>query len=150
MDVVSIESAIVEAIESPSVSVIGLVGRWGVGKTHLWKVLVNEQRLVIAPNFPKYAYLSLFGLRSISDVKTSILANITSTADGGTTTLDVAPQGIFSLARVIDSITVVKQLSHSVLYPERALYPYLVRCRLQLPAWHFESSRGSQGPFRSD
>lgn len=62
---------------------MGLVGRWGVGKTHLWKSIVEERKAQLSKKYPRYAYLSLFGLRSISDVRTSILCELSSMAKAG-------------------------------------------------------------------
>jgi hypothetical protein len=91
MDAAGIKSAIIEALNSASVSIIGLVGRWGVGKTHLWKAIVEEHLAEIALKYPRYAYVSLFGLRSISDVKTSILLEVS-----GTARLSAVSDSIFS------------------------------------------------------
>ncbi len=77
------KTAIIEALDSAPVSIVGLVGRWGVGKTHLWKAIVEEHRADIALKYPRYAYVSLFGLRSISDVKTSILFEVSGTTELG-------------------------------------------------------------------
>jgi hypothetical protein len=83
VDVAGIKVAIWEALNSASISIVGLVGPWGVGKTHLWKAIVEERRADIALKYPRYAYVSLFGLRSISDVKTSILLEVSGTAKLG-------------------------------------------------------------------
>lgn len=50
---------------------IAITGPWGVGKTFFWK------RCVDVYNFKKkYVYVSLFGLESLSDLKTHIYSNI--------------------------------------------------------------------------
>lgn len=50
---------------------IAITGPWGVGKTYFWK------RCIDGYNFKKkYVYVSLFGLESLSDLKTHIYSNI--------------------------------------------------------------------------
>ncbi|ENX60501.1 MULTISPECIES: P-loop NTPase fold protein [Acinetobacter] len=50
---------------------IVITGPWGVGKTFFWK------RFIDGCNFKKkYVYVSLFGLESLSDLKTHIYSNI--------------------------------------------------------------------------
>jgi len=50
---------------------IAITGSWGVGKTFFWK------RCIDGYNFKKkYVYVSLFGLESLSDLKTHIYSNI--------------------------------------------------------------------------
>lgn len=50
---------------------IAITGSWGVGKTFFW----NEFRKN-SPNKKKYVYVSLFGLESLSDLKTHIYSHI--------------------------------------------------------------------------
>ncbi|MCO8109473.1 P-loop NTPase fold protein [Acinetobacter indicus] len=50
---------------------IAITGSWGVGKTFFW----NEFRKN-SPNKKKYVYISLFGLESLSDLKTHIYSHI--------------------------------------------------------------------------
>lgn len=48
-----------------------ITGPWGVGKTFFWKKFIETH------NFKKkYVYVSLFGLQSLSDLKTHIYCNI--------------------------------------------------------------------------
>lgn len=50
---------------------IAITGPWGVGKTFFWKKFIERD------NFKKkYVYVSLFGLQSLSDLKTHIYCNI--------------------------------------------------------------------------
>lgn len=52
--------------------VLVLKGAWGVGKTHAWKRLVEAEPASLEPK--KYSYVSLFGLRTISDLRMAIVA----------------------------------------------------------------------------
>lgn len=74
MDVSAIKAAILDAIASDSIGVIGLVGKWGVGKTFLVKSLIQESRAQIAVHYEKYCYVSLFGFRSLQEVRAAIVA----------------------------------------------------------------------------
>jgi len=47
--------------------VLLLTGGWGAGKTHQWKQAL--QRAAAANNLPRYAYVSLFGLTSLAEVR---------------------------------------------------------------------------------
>lgn len=50
---------------------IAITGSWGVGKTYFWNKFRDEY-----PLKKKYVYVSLFGLESLSDLKTHIYSNI--------------------------------------------------------------------------
>ncbi len=58
---------------------IAITGSWGVGKTYFWNKLLEDIRGNDSDNVlskRKYAYISLFGIESLSDLKTSIYSNI--------------------------------------------------------------------------
>lgn len=61
---------------------IAVTGSWGVGKTFFWNNFLNsqlsEERIYKKDNVfnRKYAYVSLFGVESLSDLKTQIYSNI--------------------------------------------------------------------------
>ncbi|HBC0467144.1 TPA: hypothetical protein I8Y90_001186 [Legionella pneumophila] len=63
-------------LESDSSEVLALYGAWGVGKTHTWNSLIKEQRLKISKLFKNYSYVSLFGIRSVEQLKSSIFENM--------------------------------------------------------------------------
>lgn len=50
---------------------IAITGSWGVGKTFFWNEFRESYKLT-----NKYVYVSLFGLESLSDLKTHIYSNI--------------------------------------------------------------------------
>lgn len=52
-----------------------LKGKWGVGKTHIWDTLLAEAFKDGSVKPPRYAYVSLFGLESLSDVRRSLFEN---------------------------------------------------------------------------
>ncbi|MEF3814427.1 KAP family P-loop domain protein [Acinetobacter baumannii] len=65
-------------------AVIAITGSWGIGKTFFWRNFLDKQlsdeRVYKKDNVfnRKYAYVSLFGLESLSDLKTQIYSNIES------------------------------------------------------------------------
>jgi hypothetical protein len=83
VDVAGVKTAIWEALNNPSISIVCLVGRWGVGKTHLWKSIIEERGRDLQSMYPRYAYVSLFGLRAISDLKSSLLLESSETESLG-------------------------------------------------------------------
>lgn len=58
---------------------IAITGSWGVGKTFFWNELlknIRENNVGNVLSKRKYAYISLFGVESLSDLKTQIYSNI--------------------------------------------------------------------------
>jgi len=72
---------IVRFLESPKPEVLALRGEWGVGKTYLWNTLIAQTKVSIA--LKKYAYVSLFGLQSLNELKYSIFENTIDTKNIG-------------------------------------------------------------------
>lgn len=52
-----------------------LSGKWGVGKTHTWEALLDEAFKNNNAYPSRYAYVSLFGLESLGDVRRSLFEN---------------------------------------------------------------------------
>ncbi|MGV2107821.1 P-loop NTPase fold protein [Agrobacterium vitis] len=74
MSVSNVKTVIKRFLSSKEPEVLCVRGRWGTGKTHTWKSIVTELRndsQSIALN--EYAYVSLFGINSIAELKTQIL-----------------------------------------------------------------------------
>jgi hypothetical protein len=53
--------------------VLAFKGAWGVGKTYAWKRIIEDENQKVWPE--AYAYVSLFGLESLSDLRIAILSN---------------------------------------------------------------------------
>ena len=60
---------------------LALRGRWGVGKTFLWNRVVQEAASADELGRARYAYVSLFGLTSLDEVKAEIVARRRSADD---------------------------------------------------------------------
>ncbi|EKM5753211.1 hypothetical protein PU234_004082, partial [Cronobacter sakazakii] len=50
-------------------------GKWGTGKTHLWKDCFSQSISKKETNYNFYSYVSLFGLENIDSIKSSIFEN---------------------------------------------------------------------------
>ncbi|TAV72615.1 hypothetical protein [Rhizobium leguminosarum] len=84
MSVSSVQSAIREFLASSKAEVLCIRGNWGTGKTHNWKTIAKAQRSLnggVALN--SYAYVSLFGVNSITELKSQILQNTVTRAQIG-------------------------------------------------------------------
>ncbi|WP_349928284.1 P-loop NTPase fold protein [Acinetobacter sp. A1-4-2] len=72
---------------------VAITGQWGIGKTFFWNKFINERAKTeeerkylpfsITQKYPnlfnkKYAYISLFGVESVADLKTAICTNLSS------------------------------------------------------------------------
>jgi hypothetical protein len=69
----STEAVIAGFIRSKAPEVLCIRGKWGTGKTFLWRqALMAAAKRGEAP-FDRYAYISLFGINSLADLKTSIV-----------------------------------------------------------------------------
>ncbi len=62
-------------LKEPGAEVLCIQGRWGVGKTFVWKKYFDQAREANKLAYEKYAYISLFGINSLSDLKQSIFEN---------------------------------------------------------------------------
>jgi hypothetical protein len=56
--------------------VLCVSGEWGVGKTFLWRSVLDTLRNARELSLTRYSYVSLFGLNSLDDVKSSLFENM--------------------------------------------------------------------------
>lgn len=68
------ENAVTDFLTSDFHKSLALHGRWGTGKTHVWKQVFQQNRHRIT--LKRYAYVSLFGISSLDQLKQSIFENI--------------------------------------------------------------------------
>ena len=73
MSLEQIERETIKLIENSSPRTISLRGAWGVGKTFAWKSYIEKAKQDGKKlNFSRYAYVSLFGVDSLEDLKFQI------------------------------------------------------------------------------
>jgi Cdc6-like AAA superfamily ATPase len=56
--------------------VLCVTGEWGVGKTFLWRSVLDDLRAAKGLSLTRYSYVSLFGLNSLDDMKSSLFENM--------------------------------------------------------------------------
>ncbi len=84
MSVSSVQFVIREFLASSKAEVLCISGNWGTGKTHNWKTIAKAQRgLTGGVALNNYAYVSLFGVNSITELKSQILQNTVTRAQIG-------------------------------------------------------------------
>ena len=90
--------------EAASPQVLCIKGKWGVGKTFAWKKIVSA-RAASDLSMPSYAYVSLFGINSLTGLKFSIFEQTMSRSAIGegpsTSTLQVQFDKLKNLGRKI-------------------------------------------------
>lgn len=88
-NVENLEKRLIDLIGKESSFAIALTGEWGIGKTHLWNKLRDENKEIFSNK--KYAYVSLFGLDSLESLKLAIATEVhTETADDSLLNVDVS------------------------------------------------------------
>jgi Cdc6-like AAA superfamily ATPase len=56
--------------------VLCVTGEYGVGKTFLWRSVLDDLRTSKGLSLERYSYVSLFGLNSLDDMKSSLFENM--------------------------------------------------------------------------
>ena len=62
-------------LRSPSPEVLCISGRWGVGKTYSWQTFLREEETAGRLSVDRHAYVSLFGLNSLGELRSAIVEN---------------------------------------------------------------------------
>ena len=96
---------LLDAIISSGNNVIALVGHWGVGKTFLWDQVRKENGALLKTIKPNYAYVSLFGLSTIAEVRSALFSQFASI------TVDDASRGEKSKNALAPYLEKVQQLA---------------------------------------
>lgn len=73
-----------------------LTGKWGVGKTYTWENLLADSMRSKTAIPSKYAYVSLFGLESLADIRRSLFENTVEAAAFASSGLQEATIGSVS------------------------------------------------------
>lgn len=69
----TIEAAIAAFLKSKEPGVFCIRGRWGTGKTYMWSETLKAAARRSEVAYDRYAYISLFGINSLNDLKTAIV-----------------------------------------------------------------------------
>lgn len=72
MSVDLVKGVIARFITDKEPSVLVIKGDWGVGKTHAWETVLQAEKSNV--QFKKYSYVSLFGLKTISELRIKLMA----------------------------------------------------------------------------
>src|SRR5665648_562315 len=72
MSLKKIQSAVNNFLSSRTPEVLAIKGAWGVGKTYFWDKFVKSASHDPRYRFQRYAYVSLFGVSSLDELKFAI------------------------------------------------------------------------------
>ena len=72
MSTEAVKSKVKQLLSTSTPEVIALKGRWGVGKTFFWNRLIKSLAMEKSLALPKYAYVSLFGIGSLDQLKSAL------------------------------------------------------------------------------
>lgn len=76
MSILKISKVVEESISSNIPETLSIKGGWGVGKTYFWNHLIKEKKWKINASFTHYAYVSLFGITTLDELKFAIFQNV--------------------------------------------------------------------------
>lgn len=72
MSIEIVRSVVVKFLTDSEPGVLVIKGAWGTGKTHTWDDLLKANK--DQTKIPNYAYVSLFGLRSVAELRLALVA----------------------------------------------------------------------------
>lgn len=75
MSTAIVRAEIERFIQSPVPEVLCISGQWGVGKTYSWQTFLAEAERAGRVGVSRYAYVSLFGVNSLSELRNAIVEN---------------------------------------------------------------------------
>lgn len=75
MSIELVRNEIARFLRSPEPEVLCVRGEWGVGKTYTWQKLLAEAAESNNIALNKYSYVSVYGLKEISDLRNAIFRN---------------------------------------------------------------------------
>ncbi|HZP22855.1 MAG TPA: hypothetical protein VFB04_05370 [Terriglobales bacterium] len=80
MSILLVESEVRRFLSTGQPEVISITGHWGVGKTFAWKRYLAGAQATDAIALKRYAYVSLFGINSVDELKYAIFENSVKTS----------------------------------------------------------------------
>ena len=75
MSTAQVKLALRSVITAPVPTVVVLKGKWGRGKTYLWRDTLHRAAPQAPDRWVRYSYVSLFGVESLSELRDAVLAN---------------------------------------------------------------------------
>ncbi len=120
MSIKLIENEIKAFLSSKQPEVICITGKWGVGKTFAWNKYLSDASICGKITLSQYAYVSLFGLNSLDELKYSIFENTVST-----TAIDIEPSLETLQANTTETLKRIGRKSLGFLQQTPALKTYL-------------------------
>lgn len=98
MSLSSTKPQLIDALNDPDSKVIALTGKWGTGKSHLWREVKSESKEV---EIARALYVSLFGVADMTQLKVKIIQSAVPNVDANRATwerVDAAISGFKKLA----------------------------------------------------
>lgn len=83
MSIQLVKDEILKFLSTAEPEVLCIKGEWGVGKTFAWNLYLTNARDQNAIALPRYAYVSLFGIGSLDELKYSVFENSMKVSDIG-------------------------------------------------------------------
>jgi hypothetical protein len=94
------KSNLLELLSDPENKVIALSGKWGTGKSYLWKDIQQSSQDEVLRNA---LYVSLFGLSTINELKLKILQEAIPHLDGGSSRAAAMASTLAATKRILRS-----------------------------------------------
>ncbi|MBZ0258883.1 hypothetical protein K8I31_22665 [bacterium] len=82
MNITNTKNCVQMFLKSDDPEVLVIKGVWGVGKTYSWKNWLIELKEKSEVSKSNYSYVSLFGVKSITELKTKIYSSMRNIKDG--------------------------------------------------------------------
>lgn len=76
MSVEKVTKAVSDFLSITDPSVLSIKGGWGVGKTYFWSSVINNAKPTDLIGVDRYAYVSLFGVTSLDELKFTIFEHL--------------------------------------------------------------------------
>jgi hypothetical protein len=83
MSIHLVQDEIERFLSDDQAGVLVIAGKWGVGKTFAWNRFLREAKVQGKISFQHYAYVSLFGLGNLEDLRSAIFQNTVKRSDIG-------------------------------------------------------------------
>ncbi len=117
MSVALVQSEVRRFLQSTDPEVLCLRGNWGVGKTYSWNHFLKDAQDRNEIGFKRYAYVSLFGLKSLEELRFTIFENtLETTKIGNSPNLDTLRDQFSSVSqafgrKAVASLSMVPKLN---------------------------------------